>query len=235
MKSHHFIGNFNLDKDYITVKDEELLNQIKNVLRLKKGEEVVLCDGNLNEAKALIFEMGGDFIEFHIIDRQKNQNEAERFVTLFCSILKRENFELVVQKATEAGVKEITPIITERTVKLNIRPDRLEKIIKEAAEQSDRGMVPLLNNVLELEESIIKVKNDLNLFLDKSGSEIFKDASRLEYKGRINIWVGPEGGWTPQEIDLARSLGFKVIKLGNTTLRAETAAIIGSYLAIHNS
>lgn len=74
----------------------------------------------------------------------------QREVILYCAILKHENFELVVQKATEAGIKEIAPIITTRTIKLDIRKDRLEKIIKEAAEQSGRGVVPVWNWPLNL-------------------------------------------------------------------------------------
>ncbi len=230
MRLHRFIGNFDIAKSNLKIHDDELLNQIRNVLRLGSGQEVILADGKLSEAKAKISEMGKDFIVFEVLERWQNQNESERDVVLYCAILKRENFELVVQKATEAGIKEIVPVITERTVKLNIRQDRLEKIIKEAAEQSGRGIMPILHAALDLQQAIDNGGKNMNLFLDSSG-ESFNDSQRLNNEGQIGVWIGPEGGWTEKELSLARESKFKIINLGKLTLRAETAAIIGTYLA----
>src|SRR3989344_4947911 len=145
MKIHRFIGNFKIKIGALRINDEELLNQLRNVLKLKVGEKIILCDGRRNEGSAEIKEYGKDYVEVEIKEVGVNENEPEKQVILYCSILKRENFELVVQKATEIGIKEIVPIITERTVKLDIRKDRLEKIIREAAGQSGRGTVPVLH------------------------------------------------------------------------------------------
>ena len=235
MKTHRFIGDFRLKIGDIKLEDKDFLNQFRNVLKLKIGETVVLCDGNMNEGMAEIKEYGEDFIRLQIKEVGFNINEPERRVILYCSVLKRENFELVVQKATEAGVEEIVPMITERTIKLNIRLDRLEKIIREAAEQSGRGRPPVIREPVDFQKKLESVENNqLNILFHQSGVS-FDRAERLDGVGRIGVWIGPEGGWTDKEIELARRSGFKIINLGKLTLRAETAAIIGTYLIIHNS
>src|SRR3989338_7997573 len=173
MKQHRFIGKFNIVPGIFKISDFELVNQIRNVLKLKVGEKVILCDGNNKEGVAEIKGYGKNLVEVEIQEISVNQNEPERNVVLYCSILKKENFELVVQKATEIGVKEIVPIITARTVKLDIRKDRLEKIIKEASEQSGRGIVPVLRDPINFEKAVANVsKNYLNFFFDQSGKSV---------------------------------------------------------------
>ena len=149
MRLNRFFLNIDLDSPKIRITDLEVLNQVRNVLRLKSGDQFVICDGKLNEALVSVDTFNKDSIEAEVLSVNRNQNEPERHVVLYCSVLKKENFELVAQKATEVGVKEIVPIITERTVKLNLNIERLEKIIKEAAEQSGRGIVPVLHKPIE--------------------------------------------------------------------------------------
>lgn len=240
MKIHRFIGDFKLKIGDFKLEDEGLFNQAKNVLKLKIGEKIILGDGLKNEGIAEIKEYGRDSVRVEIVEIQENKNEPESDVSLYCAILKRENFELVVQKATEIGVREIVPIITARTLKLDVRKDRLEKIIKEAAEQSGRGTVPVLRDPVDIEEVIKEdFKNQLNLFFDKSGlpvdrSESFEELKRLSYMGRIGVWIGPEGGWTDQEVESVGRSNFKIINLGKLTLRAETAAIVATYIVVNN-
>lgn len=234
MKIHNFIGDFSLRIGRFKLEDRELFNQIRKVLRLEIGEKITLCDGKMNEGAAEIKEFQKNYIEVEIKKVSINQNEPERQVILYCSILKRENFELVVQKATEVGVKEIVPLVADRTVKLNVRQDRLEKIIKEAAEQSGRGRVPILKEPINFKKALGDTKGNLfNLLFDRSG-ESFEELERLGNKRPIGIWIGPEGGWAEQEIELAGKSGFQIINLGNFTLRVETAAIIASYQIINN-
>ena len=127
---------------------------------------MILCDGKLDEAVAKILLLAKDKAELEILEIIKNKNEPENYVILYCPILKKENFEIAVQKAVEVGVKEIVPIITARTVKFGLNKERLEKIIKEAAEQSGRGILPNLNEAIDFDKAIIeaKNKNEVNLF-----------------------------------------------------------------------
>ncbi len=229
MKLHRFIRDFNLQTKILEIFDEEIINQVKNVLRLKIGDKIILADGKLNEALAEIREFRKESILVDIVEISQNKNEPVVHAVLYCSILKRENFELVVQKAVEVGVVEIIPLIAERTVKLNLKEERLKKIILEAAEQSGRGRVPILHDVMSFERALdIASQNDVNLFFDVSGS--MYNSLKMQHSGRVGIFVGPEGGWGEKEIELAKEKKFQIVSLGKLTLRAETAAIIASYL-----
>ena len=148
---------------------------------------------------------------------------------LYCAILKRENFELVVQKATEIGVREIVPLITQRTVKLDIKEERLRKIITEAAEQSGRGRVPMLRQAMSFADALADAqRNDANFFFDIS--DVIVEEGAIGDAMRRGLFVGPEGGWSYEEVLAARAAGCHIISLGALTFRAETAAIIASYL-----
>lgn len=233
MRLHRFVGNFDLSQKQIVVNDADFINQAKNVLRLKVGDELILCDGKMNEAKARFTELGSSASKLEILEVYKNKNEPKNYVVLYCPILKKENFEWAVQKAVEVGVKEIAPIITARTVKLGLNYERLNKIIKEAAEQSGRGILPLLREPMNFEEVLKSAKeNSTNLFFQIGyPSIVHKRADRPKcVQCKIGVFVGPEGGWTEEEIKKAQSNGFTLVGLGKTILRAETAAIIASYL-----
>ncbi len=255
MRRHRFIGHFDLTQPALAINDSEFYNQIKNVLRLAPGEELILADGNENEAHAIISTIEPGVITVKLNRLQHNTNEPTRSVTLYCAILKRENFEWVVQKATEVGVKTIVPITTKRTIKLGLRPDRLEKISKEAAEQSGRGVVPQLHATLTFDQAIAHAQsNAQNYFLDVNGipSSVIANpfdgirvnsakqsqdpdcrvATTPRNDNSVGIFIGPEGGWDPAEIEIARLKNFIITSLGPLTLRAETAATIAAYLAV---
>jgi len=233
MRLHRFIGNFGLSEGQIAIEDKDFINQAKNVLRLNVGDKLILCDGNLNEAVAEIINLNKEFAELKILEVKKNENEPDKYVILYCPILKKENFELAVQKAVEVGIKEITPVITKRTVKLGLNIERLDKIIKEAAEQSGRGILPKLNQSLKFEEAIKEAaeNNEINFFFDMSADQSI--AKFRETKGRIGIFVGPEGGWDEEELKVAKEANFTSATLGKATLRAETAAIVASWVILN--
>jgi 16S rRNA (uracil1498-N3)-methyltransferase len=162
----------------------------------------------------------------------KNEHEPTRRVILYCAVLKRENFELVVQKAVEIGVAEIVPIVTERTVKTNLNLSRLEKIIKEAVEQSGRGVLPKISAPQNFSDTLKAVKgNDINWFC-AIGSDSMSTKLDSSVK-TIGVLVGPEGGWTAHEIEQAKMAGLDFVGLGRTVLRAETAAIVATFLAVN--
>ncbi len=231
MKLHHFIGNFKLRPGGIKVSEPELIGQIVKVLRLSTGEIVILSDGNLNEAEAEITELNKEFIGFNILKVYKNDKEPKGKFVLYCAVLKNENVEWVVQKTTELGISEIAPVITDRTVKLNLRHDRLQKIAREAAEQSGRGIVPLIHEPMDFGKAVL-LASKINFFFDPSGENY--DNPKIREQSNFGIWIGPEGGWTGSEIELAKNGGFKVINLGKLVLRAETAAVVGTYSVINN-
>lgn len=226
MKIHRFIDNFDLTGKEVEVTGE-IAHQMAKVLKLEIGEQVELCDGKgINtQGKIMKLSKNSTIVE---IEKITKESPAQKSVTLFCAVLKKENFELVVQKVTEIGVDKIVPIITARTVKTGLNMGRLEKIAREACEQSGRNYLPEISEPINFEESLkIAKQNDTNVIFDASGELL----GNLNNKSSIGIWIGPEGGWTPEEIKKATENNFSVASLGTNILRGETAAIIASYLA----
>ena len=230
MRLHRFIGQFDCTGDHIEIADPGIVNQIVRVLRLGVGDRLIISDGAGMECVCEIAERHKDRLVVSIIERRTNATEPAVASVLYCAILKRENFELVVQKATEIGITEIVPLITERTVKLDIKEDRLQKIIMEAAEQSGRGRLPLLHAPMQFADALADTKrNAITLFFDLSDTAI--DSVNLHEAQSRGVFIGPEGGWTEKEVAAARATGCAIVSFGALTLRAETAAIIASYLA----
>jgi len=230
MRINRFFGNFNLDAENIKISDKETCHQIKDVLKIKPGERIILSNGDLKETLVEIVKIDRAGIEAKIIEATINNREPKIKVILYCSILKGEHFEIVAEKSTEVGISNIVPIICERTVKTGIKKERLEKIIKEAAEQSGRGIVPAIENMIDFEKAVKNTnESDSNLFFDLSGDD-FKNFKLDNNIKKVGIWIGPEGGWTDKEIQSARKAGFKILSLSKLTFRAETAAIVASYL-----
>jgi len=230
MKIHRFIGDFDFAQNLVVSKDPELYSQIKQVLRLELGEQVILSAGDMTEAQAKLVFLGDGRVEFEIIKRQNNSAEPHRRVILYLAILKRENFELAAQKVVECGIAKIVPIISERTIKTGLKKDRLEKIIKEASEQAGRGIVPVLAEPMAFSEALEQSRvNTQNLFFDQSGEVL----SGVNLEGTVGIFIGPEGGWTERELESAKSAGCQIVGLGKLTMRGETATIVASYLVVH--
>ncbi|MFA6415981.1 MAG: 16S rRNA (uracil(1498)-N(3))-methyltransferase [Candidatus Paceibacterota bacterium] len=235
MRLHRFIGDWALGEEMtIRVVDTEVLSQVKNVLRLGRGDQIVLADGGGQEALVTIADFGHGYFDTKVEEYRPAKTESEAETTLFCAVLKKENFEVVVQKATELGVKKIVPIITERTVKLGLRFDRLEKIAREASEQSGRGVVPALSEPVEFSLALANLPTGTKtIVLEETGQDFSTDIWN-QAKSRA-IFVGPEGGWTEAEINQAKARGIDLVKVCNFTLRAETAAVVASFLLGHEN
>lgn len=235
MKIHRFIGEFNFTQDMIVLRDEALVHQIGRVLRLQKGERIQLCDGKGHEAMMEIVEIQKGAIEGVVRERLHSQSESLREVTLYVAILKKENMAWVVQKATEVGAVSIVPLLTHRTVKQDIRVDRLQQIAREAAEQSGRGIVPVVRDPLSFVDALQEsVKHDQNFFFHTriEGGLIAKHPCVPQ--GKLGVFVGPEGGWDEEEVSLAQASTHLLFQtLGTFILRGETAAIIATYLAVY--
>ena len=233
MKIHRFIYEFRFNDDLLMIQDKELINQIKNVLKLRKGERIVLIDLDKKEALTEILNISNEFIQVKLISLDIVDNISNNKINLCCSILKNSNFELVVEKAVEIGILEITPIIFQRTIKTNLNYVRLNKIMKEAIEQSEQSGKVILNDIVDFKTGLLKKlwNNDLNILCDRDGkkiNEVLKDIKNINKK--INLFIGPEGGFLTDEVFLAEQNGFLVMNLGSSILRAETAAIVSSFM-----
>lgn len=231
--AHRFIGNFPLSEKRFWIADKELVKQASSVLRLEPGEKIILSDGQGREADAEIISYDKEAMEVSILEGRLGAGDPQVKVTLYLSILKKENFDLAVQKCVEIGVSKIVPVITKRTVKLGLRRDRLEKIMKEASEQSGRSALPMLGEEVDFKKAVLDAKdNDVNLFFTLGGKPL---EVKPEYKDKkIGIFIGPEGGFDDFEVESAKAAKFILAGLGTLTLRAETAAIAAVHEVIFN-
>ena len=232
MKVHRFIGAFNLGEEKIVLVDKDLVHQLSRVLRFQLGDHIQLCDGRGNEALVRLTAMTKHEVLGTIEERFPSRQEPERHVVLYVAILKRENLVWVAQKATEVGVHTIVPIVTRRTIKQDLRIDRLEDIVREAAEQSGRGHVPQVSIPCSFQEALAaSAEHEARYFFHVDATKNTKHATIPE--GTVSVFVGPEGGWEEEEVQLAREANLAFSSLGSFVLRGETAAIIATYQAVN--
>jgi 16S rRNA (uracil1498-N3)-methyltransferase len=236
---------------------EEISHQISQVLRLKQNDQIIILDDSGMEYLVKLIDVNKKHSTGEIIKKNKNENEPDKKVHLYQSLIARDNFELILQKSVELGVSEITPILTERTQLdrkfVEGKYERWQKIIKEAAEQSERGKLPALNQPLNFDAALTQSSPNGKTFiaweeepnqmlsdfssrhprpdrgsknsLSKLDSRLRENDTKSNMRFAINIFIGPEGGFTHQEIEIAKENKVKPISLGKTILRAETAAI----------
>jgi 16S rRNA (uracil1498-N3)-methyltransferase len=228
MRLHRFIGPYDLSQKQVVVTDPAVIAQWRTVLRLRSADTVILCDGNGNEAEATLLTIEPKQAVLAVTMRTFTTRKPAKKVTLYLSLLRRENFELSVQKATEIGVTEIVPIVSIRTVKTGYNRTRLEKIILEASEQCGRTTLPVLKEAITLPEAFLSRTGESTVFFDPQGDNLLDSFFKV---GSIDIFIGPEGGFTEQEVSLAKDHGCTIKSLGTMILRAETAAIAATFLA----
>jgi len=220
----------------IILHDVAQIHQITKVLRKKHEDILFILDNSGNEYKCKIKQTNHKLLLLEVLESFKNNNEPEMFVSLFQSILKKDKMEFVFEKCTELGVSEFNPIVSENSVKLSLKEERAGVIIKEATEQSQRGIIPKLNKIIKFKQALdICEPNDLNIIFHEKNNDILtsilKGKDIQKYK-KINIFVGPEGGFSENEIKLAKEKGFLIASLGKRVLRGETAAIAASTMLL---
>jgi len=234
MTLHRFFIYPELITEKTITLPEETSHQITQVLRLKNNEQIILLDNTGFEYIVKLIQVNKKHTLAELIEKRKNNNEPQLNVHLYMALIARDNFELVLQKSVELGVKEITPILTERTQfdkkSAQNKYERWNKIIKEASEQSERGILPTLNQPINFESAVLESKNNGTSLIASEYSRhqiivIPSEAEGSRGEKNINIFIGPEGGFTEQEIKQANDNNIKSISLGKTILRAETAAI----------
>jgi 16S rRNA (uracil1498-N3)-methyltransferase len=244
---HRFFINPNdLHKDTFTSTDKDLCHQVSKVLKMRAGKPIVFCDNLENELEAEWTTVSRSLCEAKIIEKKIMDDISSKMpVHLYVSPLKNQNrWELILEKATEIGVASFTPILTKRSESEGLRkPERLERIIKEAAEQSGRTKLPELNSPLKFEQlvEICKPGNALGFIATLHENTIpLAQAIEEEIKAcpmskiGLNIFIGPEGGFTEEEVEEIVKKGIRPITLGTQTLRTETAAIVTAAIAIQS-
>lgn len=203
---------------------------IARVLRLAKGDELVLFDGAGTEIKAEITESGEGFVAVALGPRVQRP-AAPCSITLLVAVAKGERMDWIVQKTTELGVGCIIPVLSERVVvRLNdaageAKRRRWQTIAQEAARQCRRADVPALHGPLPLQAALAQAGgNKLLLWEDAHGVSLRQAVDARDRE--VTLLVGPEGGFSPREAGDAIASGFADVSLGPRILRAETAAMV---------
>lgn len=224
-KIHRFFYKFDdIEKSVIEISNYEIVNQIFSVLKLKRGENIIIFDDKV-EVICSIRDLNRKLIIADILEK-KNIIKKDININLYCAVLKKDNFEIVIQKVTELGVDNVYPIITDRTIKTNLNFDRLEKIIKESCEQSGRTDIPVVFDICNLKNIEIDGKS-LNILFNMNGINPINDIKDIKKYKNINLFVGPEGGWTENELLFFKRNKCRIYSLNKNVLRGETAAIFG--------
>jgi len=228
MKLHRFfIEKLKISNDETTITDEKTIHQLRRVLRSKVGDRIIITDSG-NDFLIEIEELG-TILRGRVLETKENNNEPDIKISLYQSFCKKDKFEWILQKGTEIGISEFIPVIAERSEKLGLNTERANKILKEAAEQSERGIVPSLLKEQMLDDALNNVKGE-KLFLDRSGESI-KDYNVS--KKEISLFIGPEGGWTQEELKLAKESGAKIISTGKLVLRTETTGPVAAAIILN--
>ena len=231
---HFFVTPDQVKEKYIYIEGSDV-NHIKNVLRMKLGEELMISDGNNKKYLCTITELSQDEICVEIKEEQHADSELPSRIYLFQGLPKSDKMEFIVQKAVELGAYEIIPVSTKRAVvKLDAKKaakkvERWNSIAEGAAKQSGRTLVPNVHCVVNYKEALEYSKDlDITMIpyeLAEGMPETKAYIDSIEPGRSIGIFIGPEGGFETEEVEEAMNAGAKPITLGKRILRTETAGL----------
>lgn len=225
-----FIEQQNIDKNLIFILKKTDIYHILNILRAAKNDKLILVGPEQKVYETSIKSISPDIIECEILSTYRSDKVLDINITLAQSIIKSQKQDLLIQKATELGVKQIIPFISKYTV---VKPDkankinRWQKIVYESTKQCQRGDLARIEEITNLDK-ILKLEGfDLKILCSEKKTDITLKQLLSENPGKSNILliIGPEGGWDDSEIEKFTSSGIKPVTLGKLIYRAETAAI----------
>ena len=234
MRLHRFFVEERIAPDIrLIIRDEKILHQWRNVLRLKVGSEVILFDGFGMDHRCELATLEKKEAVCMVRESTKNEVVQKQEFFLFASLIKKDRFEWLLEKATELGVAQIRPVIADRSEIRDFNLERAKDIVREAAEQSGRGSLPALYEAMELQNVFKEYQYFQSVAFDPDG-EPFKREKWIVAE-KVGAFIGPEGGWSARELELFRAQKIPVFSLGTSTLRAETAAIAVTALLLLKS
>ena len=212
----------------LTIVDDEA-KHLARVLRKQSGEEIYVTDGEGNLYKCLISSISKQLIECTIKENSRLLNEPELKINLYQSLVKNpDRLEFSIEKSVELGVHSIHTVITENTInKTTDKTERWQSIALSAMKQSQRCVLPRVFQPVLFNDAVTEASSDLKLIADEKDIQ-----GRIQFNdipagiNSIDIFIGPEGGFSPGEAEFAVSNGFKILSLGKRKYRSETAAIL---------
>ena len=231
---HFFVDASQVSEETIRIEGSDV-NHMKNVLRMRIGEEVTVSDGQGKEYLCQVLDFEEEQVQLKIVETKASDAELPSKIYLFQGLPKQEKMELIVQKCVELGIYAVIPVSMKRcVVKLDAKKgakkvERWNTIAASAAKQSGRGIVPEVTSVKTYKEALEMAK-DLDVVLVPyecaEGMDHTKELIQSIKPGQsVGIFIGPEGGFDLDEIALACETGGQVITLGKRILRTETAGL----------
>jgi len=234
-----FVNPETIGKDKVSLVDKDDIHHILRVLRLKEKEPIIVLDGLGNEYNVVITSIGKDVITGKIVEKVTHPPKKIE-LTLIQALPKIAKMDLVISKCTELGISKIIPVKTQRSV-INLKDEstrctRWKKIAKSSSAQCQRVDIPIINSITNLTTSLELIKEvDLGLILYEKAKGLLRNVflnKNLKLK-KIAIFIGPEGGFTYQEIKEVESKGIIPVSLGPYILRCETAPIVACSIILY--
>lgn len=216
-------------------------HHIRRVLRYKLGDKLIVVDGSGKVMEAFIIETSDEMVIAEVKEVLDNNTESPIELILAQCLPKGDKMELVVQKAVELGVSTIYPIVSENCVvkydekKKMARQIKWQKIADEAAKQCGRTILPTVESVTELKIFLENIDSNLEALMCYEGEaeEPIKKILAESLANRFLVLIGPEGGFTKNEVEICQKAGLKIATLGKRILRTETAAIAASAIVMY--
>ena len=219
-------------KGQILSLSEETGKHCIQVLRMKTGDRMHLTNGRGTLFTALILQIDKRSCNVTIESVIQKEPPARK-VSLAVSLVKNTSrFEWMLEKATEIGVSEIIPLVCKRTERQHFRQDRMQHILIAAMLQSQQAWLPILHSPIAVDKLILESQYSQKLVAHCEEDEK-PGLIEAGLGNQIQILIGPEGDFTPEEISLSKLSGFKPVSLGNTRLRTETAAVVAAALLLN--
>lgn len=230
-----YVGKEQIADNIVAITGPDV-NHIRNVLRMRSGDEIIICNGQGKDCYCIINRVSENEVIAEIQSVKDTGTELKARITLFQGLPKQDKMELIIQKAVELGVYEIVPVMTKRViVKLDDKKkeekklERWQAIAEGAAKQSGRGIIPIIKPVQTYAQALEYAKTlDCNILPYENAKgiqytrEIINSLSECRF---IGVFIGPEGGFEESEVEYAAARGVHPVTLGRRILRTETAGI----------
>lgn len=232
---HFFVSPHQIQGSEVRIEGQDV-NHIRQVLRMKQGEELSVSNGvDGKEYRCEIEALGEEEVLCRVRFVQEDGVELPSRISLFQCLPKGDKMEMIIQKAVELGVYEIIPVAARRSVvkldpkKQKSKLQRWQGIAEAAAKQSRRGIVPRIREVMSVQEAAAYGGTmDVRLMpyeLSEGMGRTRACISSIQPGQSVAVWIGPEGGFAPEEAELAAAQGFQTLTLGRRILRTETAGL----------
>ena len=230
-----FISSSRVRDDLCRIDGDEYHHLVR-VRRVRTGEKILLRDENGVRYNCAVESVDDKGLLAKVLSREISP-EKNPELTLCCCLLKGGNFEFVIQKAVELGTRRIFPVISERTISHpdngEAKRDRWQRIAREAGKQCLRADIPDVMPLISMNDILKMPHNGIKIVAHTGGEFTFREIIKGNGPGPVTLLVGPEGGFSPVEVNAALSQGWNLCRFGMTQLRAETAAIALSAVVLN--